>query len=74
MFRRNIHDVSRYNCRININISDYSKLVEYIPPDLSKGKFLIIYTMHQNRNHQHPSFPLGKKMTEPGNFYVQENM
>ena len=59
MFRRNVHDISRYNCRISTNISEYSKLVQYIPrmPDLFKGKFLIIYTVHQNINHQHPPLP-----------------
>ena len=31
MFRRNVHDISRYNCRISSNISEYSKLPEYIP-------------------------------------------
>ena len=31
MFRRNVHDISRYNCRISANISEYSKLPEYIP-------------------------------------------
>ena len=30
MFRRNVHDISSYNCRVSANISEYSKLVQYI--------------------------------------------
>ena len=33
-------------------------------PDLSKEKFLIIYTLYQKRNHQHPSSPLEKKQNQ----------
>ena len=33
-------------------------------PDLSKENFLIIYTLYQNRNCQHPSFPSEKKQNQ----------
>ena len=37
MFRRNVHDSSHYNCRISANISEYSKLSEYIPQSYSRS-------------------------------------
>ena len=37
MFRRNVYDISRYYCRISANISEYSKLPEYIPQSYSRS-------------------------------------
>ena len=72
MFRSNIHDISRYNCRISTNIPEYSKLVEYIPQSyarsLKRKIFNYIYTRTEPETPT-PFLPIGKK-TEPGNFYV----
>ena len=64
MFRRNIHDVSRYNCRINTNISDYSKLVEYIPQSYARSLKREIFNHRYNASEPKPPtpfLPIGKK-------------